>query len=306
MKISIITPVYNGEKYVRDCIESVEKTQSFSTEHIIIDDGSQDNTEKIVSEYSSIKYFRQERKGATRARNLGLKYASGEYIKFLDSDDILVNGSIEKQYQISQNLSKKNICYGYSESFSSSNSSKIQKRIPEQLYEPRIADLILRNISISLPLYPKEALSEVGGFDERMNSRQEWSLNLKLAAANYKFKYFDIFTFRQRYHDGPLRISNRKLEVENEMENINFAFETIQDLNDPRIVNAWAAYIFGVGRQFNLSGNSEAARFFFKEARGLSDGGYKSFFSKKYKFVMALFGPVWADKIFKYLVLPNK
>jgi glycosyltransferase involved in cell wall biosynthesis len=86
---SVVIPLYNKQDFISKCIESV-LTQSFpSFEIIVIDDGSQDNSEKIVKEIKDdrVRYFHQKNSGVSAARNKGIEEASGEYIAFLDADD---------------------------------------------------------------------------------------------------------------------------------------------------------------------------------------------------------------------------
>lgn len=89
--ISIIVPVYNVEKYLHKCIDSI-LNQTFSNfELLLIDDGSLDNSGKICDEYANIdkriKVYHKKNEGVSTARNLGLKIASGEWVSFIDSDD---------------------------------------------------------------------------------------------------------------------------------------------------------------------------------------------------------------------------
>ena len=89
-KISVIIPVYNVEKYIRQCLESVINQTYKNLEIIIVNDGTKDNSIKIVEEYLSdgrIKVINKENGGISSARNKGIKEATGEYIHFLDSDD---------------------------------------------------------------------------------------------------------------------------------------------------------------------------------------------------------------------------
>ena len=87
-KFSIIVPVYNTEKYVKRCLDSI-KSQTFKDyEVIIVNDGSTDNSSDIISKYS-YKVINQENQGLSMARNNGVKDASGEYLIFLDSDDYI-------------------------------------------------------------------------------------------------------------------------------------------------------------------------------------------------------------------------
>jgi len=91
MLFSIIIPVYNVEKYIADCLNSVLKQSFQDWEAICVDDGSTDNSPAILSEYASkdsrIKVITQNNAGTAAARNSGLEEASGDYVFFLDSDD---------------------------------------------------------------------------------------------------------------------------------------------------------------------------------------------------------------------------
>lgn len=93
--ISFIVPVYNGEKYVSRCIDSILKCNFVNFEIIVIDDGSIDHTARICKKYadcySEVKYISQENRGVSEARNLGLKIAKKEYITFIDADDYIDN-----------------------------------------------------------------------------------------------------------------------------------------------------------------------------------------------------------------------
>ena len=93
MSISVIIPVYNTAKYIEKCLDSILNQTYKDIEIIIVNDGSTDNSEKIIkkylNKYSNIKYFYEENKGQASARNLALTKASGKYITFLDSDDYI-------------------------------------------------------------------------------------------------------------------------------------------------------------------------------------------------------------------------
>lgn len=86
--ISVIIPVYNGEKYLAQCIENMLCQTYTKLEIIVIDDGSKDNSAKIAEQYP-VKLFRQENKGLSAARNMGVSLTSGDYIHFMDVDDLL-------------------------------------------------------------------------------------------------------------------------------------------------------------------------------------------------------------------------
>lgn len=89
MRLSIVIPMYNSEKYIKECLDSILGQIDDKVEIILVNDGSKDDTEKICKSYNSnhIKYFWIENHGVSYARNYGLKHAKGEYIMFVDSDD---------------------------------------------------------------------------------------------------------------------------------------------------------------------------------------------------------------------------
>ena len=93
-KISVIIPVYNTEKYIEKCLESLAKQTMQDFEVIIVNDGSTDNSKKVIKDYMKnsnldIKYLEKENGGLASARNYGIEHASGKYISFFDSDDYL-------------------------------------------------------------------------------------------------------------------------------------------------------------------------------------------------------------------------
>lgn len=99
LRYSIIIPAYNVEKYIISCIQSIEEQQDdVSFEVIIIDDGSTDQTFELCcrmqSKYDNIRIIQQSNKGQSSARNRGMKAALGEYIIFVDSDDLMYSGAL--------------------------------------------------------------------------------------------------------------------------------------------------------------------------------------------------------------------
>lgn len=89
--ISIVVPIYNSEKYIKKCIDSLINQTYKNIEIILVNDGSNDNTEKIIKDYKDkrIKYFKNKNHGIGYSRNFGIKKATSKYIMFVDSDDYL-------------------------------------------------------------------------------------------------------------------------------------------------------------------------------------------------------------------------
>lgn len=102
MKVSIIIPVYNVEKYLRECVESVRKLRT-QVQIILVDDGSTDSSgalcDVLAAEDARIKVVHQENGGLSAARNTGIRNSTGEYVMFLDSDDFLDADSTDEMLQ---------------------------------------------------------------------------------------------------------------------------------------------------------------------------------------------------------------
>ena len=104
-KVSVIIPTYNRAEYLPDAIDSVLAQTFRDFEVIIIDDGSTDNTREIIEKYIKrypqiIRPFYQMNSGASVARNKGIEEARGEYIAFLDSDDVWLSKKLERQVSV--------------------------------------------------------------------------------------------------------------------------------------------------------------------------------------------------------------
>lgn len=102
-KISVVIPVYNAEKYIKECIDSILKQSFTDFEVILVDDGSTDKSSVICRKYSQadarVRYFYQENAGVSAARNRGLELARGEFISFVDSDDYLELSTLKTLFQ---------------------------------------------------------------------------------------------------------------------------------------------------------------------------------------------------------------
>ena len=106
-KVSVIVPVYNVEKYLERCINSLVNQTLQDIEIILVDDGSTDSSKIIIEKYlnlhrEKIKYYYKENGGLSSARNYGIPYAKGEYIAFLDSDDYIEPTMYEEMYNVAK------------------------------------------------------------------------------------------------------------------------------------------------------------------------------------------------------------
>ena len=131
MKFSIIVPIFNCQKYLTKCINSLRNQTYKNLEIICIDDGSTDNSKQIIEEFSKqdkrIKLITQQNQGVSVARNNGIKIATGEYIMFVDADDWLDFNTCEILYHILQNQNEIDIIWFQTRVWENPHFSKYQK-----------------------------------------------------------------------------------------------------------------------------------------------------------------------------------
>ena len=110
--VSVIIPVYNGEKTIRKTLDSALNQSWSNIEIIVVDDGSSDGTVEILKSYGDqINYFRQANQGVSAARNLGIDNAKGAYIAFLDADDVWISSKVAYQIEVFNKYPEVQLCY---------------------------------------------------------------------------------------------------------------------------------------------------------------------------------------------------
>ena len=126
-KVSIVVPIYNVEKYLEQCIDSIINQTLKEIEIILVDDGSPDNCPQICDDYvkkdSRIKVVHKTNGGLSSARNAGIEIATGDYIGFVDSDDYIELDMYEKMYNIAI---ENNVDFVMSDYYSVSNEGKVR------------------------------------------------------------------------------------------------------------------------------------------------------------------------------------
>ena len=159
--VSVILAVYNGEKYLREAIESVFEQTYSPIELLIINDGSLDTTEKIAKKYASkIRYFSETNRGQASAANLGLRMAKGTYIAFLDADDLYMPDKTALQVDLLETVPQADFVFGYVEQFFTPElAQEIQKKwiCPSEISPGYLA---------AAGLFRKECFERVGPFNE--------------------------------------------------------------------------------------------------------------------------------------------
>ncbi len=115
MKVSVIVPVYNVEKYIEKCLLSIKDQTLIDFECLIINDGSKDSSieiaKKVVGKDIRFKFFDKENGGLSDARNYGIEKASGEYLCFIDSDDYIASDLLELTYKMGKEYDSDIVCF---------------------------------------------------------------------------------------------------------------------------------------------------------------------------------------------------
>jgi len=193
--VSVIIPTYNRASLIGRAIKSVLNQTYQKFEIIIVDDGSTDKTEEIIKSFKDerVRYIRNEKnKGASAARNIGIRFARGGYIAFQDSDDEWLPEKLEKQMKVFEITAEK-VGVVYSGFWRIKNNKKIyipSNKITKK--EGYIHKEILREnfVTTQVVIIKKKCFKKAGMFDERLPRLQDWELWIRISKF-YEFKYID-------------------------------------------------------------------------------------------------------------------
>lgn len=188
-RISVIIPVYNGEKTIRETVETVFKQTFSDFELIVIDDGSQDATLEIISKFrdTRLKVLSGSNMGVSEARNRGIAQASGDFIAFLDADDLWTPNKLEAQFNALQTNPQAAVAYSWTDYIDESGQflyPGLHITLNGNVYSQLLVKNFLENGSN--PLIRTHILKKVGGFDKSLSPSEDWDMWLRLAA-NYDF-----------------------------------------------------------------------------------------------------------------------
>jgi glycosyltransferase involved in cell wall biosynthesis len=202
--VTVIIPTYNYAHFLGQAIESVQAQTFQDWECIVVDDGSVDNTSEVVARHAQadkrIRYVHQANRGLAAARNTGLELATGEFIQFLDSDDLIETKKIEKQLQFLEQHPEIDIVYGNTRYFRTAHPDERLYSAwgEEKSWMPEIAEgadalkaLVQRVIVVHAPLLRRSVVAEVGLFDESMKACEDWHFWIRCAAFGKRFRYLE-------------------------------------------------------------------------------------------------------------------
>lgn len=198
-KVSVIIPTYNRAGYLCQAIDSVLSQTFRDFELIVVDDGSVDDTKKLLERYGDkIKFFYQENKGVGAARNLGIVKARGEYLAFLDSDDYWFENKLQYEMDI---IKQSKACFVHCSAFVELNAGQT-KLIKPTLPARKFEDLLRSNgIVTSSVILHKNCIEKVGLFDESLKIAEDYEFWLRILYLGNIALYLDKTLLIYRVHD---------------------------------------------------------------------------------------------------------
>ena len=193
--ISTIIPVYNGELYLGEAIKSVLEQSYPNVEIMVVDDGSTDSTAQVSLRFGElVHYFYQENAGLSAARNAGIKRAKGEYLAFLDADDLFVPQKFEQQYACFRDNPDLDMIFGQVEHFYSPD-------LPEEERKRfAVSDIVMLGLFAGAMLVRREAFERVGFFDPSLRVGQFLDWYMKAREQGLKQTALDEVVVKRRIH----------------------------------------------------------------------------------------------------------
>ena len=204
--VSVIVPTYNYAAFIGEALESVRAQTYSNWECVVVDDGSTDGTREIVERWAAqdarFRYVRQERRRQAVAKNRGIAESRGEYLQFLDADDLIESRKLEEHARALEVRRDAHVVYGGARYFRTdpSRERRYSMREEDAPWMPEVSgsgrglllELVRHNIMpINSALLRRSAVEEVGGFDEDLPLAEDWYYWLRCAARGHLFLFDD-------------------------------------------------------------------------------------------------------------------
>lgn len=216
--VSIIIPSHNYARFLPDAVASAFRQNYKPLEIIIVNDGSTDNTDEVAKSYlsdSRVKYIALEEKmGLPVARNEAIKISSGEYLNFLDADDILEDGAIEAMAGVMDNHPDSSMVVGRRIDFDDTGKFFIlDSYFPEEMEKETFKKLVYRDfVCVSGCLVRKKCLEKTGKFNPQMRIYEDYDLWLRLALY-FPFSPLNRLVTRKRFHSSNMSHPRHILDI---------------------------------------------------------------------------------------------
>lgn len=202
--VTVVIPSYNRAQYIAETIESVLGQTYPNIEIIVIDDGSTDNTREIVENYvPRVQYVWQENAERGASRNHGLRLAKGEFISFLDSDDLWLPNKVEDDLAAFQDTPEAGVVF--SDAMEIDAEGRELKIMRIKAYSGRVTERLIQNnfVVMATHLVKTELVRKIGGFREerQLSGSEDWEMWVRLSTIS-DFKYFPKANTKKRTHDA--------------------------------------------------------------------------------------------------------
>ena len=193
--VSVVVPCFNYARYLDQCVASLTRQTFQRWECIIVDDGSSDETPDVCARLSAaeprVRFVRQSNAGLSAARNTGVREARGEFVQFLDADDLLEEGKLKVQVALLERQAGVDLIVGPSAFFGREAESSVW---PHALLTEDADDVLSALVGenrfpVNAVLLRRSALDAVGGFDESLAAHEDWDLWLRCAIRGRVFAF---------------------------------------------------------------------------------------------------------------------
>ncbi len=204
--VSVCIPTYNRKKYLRQTLDSIVAQTYKDYEIILFDDGSTDGTKEMIEDIGfPVTYHWQQNAGDAAARNKLIELAKGQYISFIDSDDLLMPDAIERMVSAMEAQNEDVIVYG--PYFRIDQNGKIYGKCKRNLYSGKITKHLFKTILIHScgSMFPRKILKDPATFDTSLRICSDYDLWLRLSA-EYRFIALPEPTFKRRRHPQNLSL----------------------------------------------------------------------------------------------------
>jgi glycosyltransferase involved in cell wall biosynthesis len=271
-RVSIIIPTYNSAQFIAQAVDSVLAQTYPDFEVIVVDDGSTDDTQSVLAPYSQrIRYIHQANKGPSAARNKGILAAWGDYILFLDSDDLIPPNKLELQIPPLEAHPDSGLVYSAWQHINE-NGTRIWGEMRPNKQGRVLKDLLRRSFYFppGAAVIRRDCLAKVGTFDETIKGTEDTDMWLRIARAGYAFEYFDQPLFLYRVVKGSLS-SNVTSQAQNEFAVLDKFFVDPDLPKDIRALKdeAYSMLHYEFGAKHYHSGDVELGRDHIRQASAI-------------------------------------
>lgn len=294
--VSVIIPCFNCEALVAEAIDSALAQTYPNIEVIVVDDGSSDGSLDVIKSFGDrIRWETGPNRGACAARNRGIEMANGEFVQFLDADDLLHPDKIAKQLPLAQSAEDLLVFCDLEDRIGTSPLPHLRR--PDAPDEA-IAFVLRGPLPTPAPLHRRWWLIEAGGFDETLPCSQERDLHLRLALRGLHFRRVPELLGTVRRRKGSLSSDSARVLDQHEMIFLRAWRELVGRGSANRDVSRlFAAAFVKDARAYVRLGRIESARRYAQIARELDPECGLSAFGGVYRVLAQTVGPVAAEQV---------